>query len=358
VRYSANGNRLWTRIFGDGWDDAARSVSAAGEDIYVAGATEGSFGGQTNPHLGWSAPYLVRYDAAGHVVWTRIFGGTETWDNTPGADSATGVAADSTGAYVSGNVYGEFNGQGQAHTENPFVRRFATDGSGQWTRILGQGHAGIESITEDRSGVYGTGTAWGGFGGQPDPPGGQNVPSPFVVKFDVDGRGRWARIPATAADDEGLDIAVSRTGIYVSGLVFDSGRRPFLFAYPAPEIHVVGTPGFVRTRTVDLMPFAVNAAEMEIGQDKSFAGSSWVPYKDLASMTLAGADGSKKIYFRTKDSQGTISAAVSTSLVLDRTPPRSSVSELPAKRHEPFAVSWSGSDATSGFALYQVQFKY
>lgn len=50
VKYSANGTRLWSRIYGSQMDELARQVKfdLATGDVILCGSTYGSFGGRMN----------------------------------------------------------------------------------------------------------------------------------------------------------------------------------------------------------------------------------------------------------------------------------------------------------------------
>jgi len=101
---------------------------------------------------------------------------------------------------------------------------------------------------------------------------------------------------------------------------------------------------------------AVDAAKLRLGDG---AWSAWI---DIAagvtsSATLAlGADGSAiPVSLVVRDADGAYSAVRSASLKVDRTPPGSSMTALAAVSSSAIALAWSGSDATSGVASYDVQ---
>ena len=75
MKYDAAGNWQWTRIWGSSGNDKVFGVAADGNDnIYVAGTTAGSFGGQTN--AGNGDLFVSKFNADGNRAWDRIFGTT------------------------------------------------------------------------------------------------------------------------------------------------------------------------------------------------------------------------------------------------------------------------------------------
>ena len=85
--------------------------------------------------------------------------------------------------------------------------------------------------------------------------------------------------------------------------------------------------------------------------------SDWEDYNTSKSWTLSTGDGTKMVYVQYQDNAGNVGTYTDT-IILDTTPPSSSVADLPTYQSTlSFPVSWSGSDATSGVASYDVQFR-
>ena len=78
----------------------------------MAGDTLGAFSGYVN--AGSTDAFLRKYDANGNALWTLQFG-------TAGADSAHGVATDSSLIYVAGSTTGALFGQTAAGGSDAFV---------------------------------------------------------------------------------------------------------------------------------------------------------------------------------------------------------------------------------------------
>jgi hypothetical protein len=150
-KYDSRGTELWSRQFASSASyDLAFDVAASKQGVYVVGYIYGALPGQTSAG-DWDA-WIRKYDSGGREIWTRQFG-------TSGFDRARGVAADSTGVYVTGTVFGDFAGQTSAGLHDAVVAAFGHDGSQSWVRLLGTG-IGDEgtSVALDASGVYTVGT--------------------------------------------------------------------------------------------------------------------------------------------------------------------------------------------------------
>lgn len=119
VKYDSLGNAVWTRQFGTTNNDYAYSIAVDSVgNSYVAGATSGTFTGQT-PSGGTDA-FIAKYDSSGNAVWARQFG-----TNASGEDQALGVAVDGSGnAYVAGYFAGTFIGQTSLGGTDAFVAKF------------------------------------------------------------------------------------------------------------------------------------------------------------------------------------------------------------------------------------------
>ena len=155
------GTRLWTRSRGSSASEAALGVAAdASGNLYVAGSTDGPLGG--NPHAGGTDLCLVKFDAEGTALWTRVWGSTA-------ADHGSGVAVDEPGrALVCGYAEGSIRGVDFLGVRDLCLTRFDSFGYPEWTRLWGS------EETDEAAGVAlaGGGTVWvagtteGSFGGQ------------------------------------------------------------------------------------------------------------------------------------------------------------------------------------------------
>jgi hypothetical protein len=204
-KYDGDGNEIWSRQFGSSATDYATAVALDPTGVYVAGFTFGTLPGQTS--AGNDDVFVRKYDVAGNELWTRQFG-------TVGSDRATGITADASGIDLSGFTTGALPGQIGAGGQDAFVRRYDADGIELWTRQFGT--AGTDSATgvaADAWGIYVSGFAGGTLPGQT----GAGGPDALVRKYDLAGNTLWTRQFGTAGDDLALGVAAGPSGVYLAG---------------------------------------------------------------------------------------------------------------------------------------------
>ncbi|OFV99153.1 MAG: hypothetical protein A3H28_01485 [Acidobacteria bacterium RIFCSPLOWO2_02_FULL_61_28] len=210
-KYDANGNVLWTRQFGTAARDGANGVAVDGSgSVYVGGYTTGTLPGQLT-NAGLYDSFVRKYDTNGTEQWTRQFGQLPTGD-----DAVHGVAADSTGVYVGGRLLGTLPGQTAAGGYDAFVRKYNGGGTEQWTRQFGTtGNDAVNGLAADSTGVYVTGGTEGALPGQTSA--GLGVRDAFVRKYDANGTEQWTRQFGTRAQDEAFGVAADASGVHVVG---------------------------------------------------------------------------------------------------------------------------------------------
>lgn len=78
-KFDAAGNKLWTRMTGSAQEDRAYGVCVDSENnVYLSGETLGSFDGQTNNGPGYFDACLIKFTPDGQRVWTRIWGSSRS----------------------------------------------------------------------------------------------------------------------------------------------------------------------------------------------------------------------------------------------------------------------------------------
>lgn len=209
-KHGGIGDILWNRQWGTPQDDSANGV-AMGPDgsIYVVGNTTGTF--PMNTSAGGNDAFLSKFDALGEWLWTRQWG-------SAGSDTGYNVVVDASHViYVSGYTNGEMVPGGLAGGFDVFLTSFYSDGSQGWTRQWGtaQHDFGWGGLRLDSTGaVYVTGETWGDLDGQIN----AGSADLFVTKFLPDGTKSWTRLWGDAVDDLGRDLAVGSDGrIHVLG---------------------------------------------------------------------------------------------------------------------------------------------
>jgi len=207
-KYSADGNKVWTRQFGTSANDNALSISIdTGGNIYVTGRTYGTLPGQSSAG-GWDV-FVRKYSAAGTELWTRQFGSS-------GHDHGIGITVVGGNVYVTGYTYGTLPGQSSAGGWDVFVRKYSAAGTELWTRQFGT--SGIDqtfNISADAGGnIYIIGHTGGTLPGQSSA--GSN--DAFVRKYDSAGNEVWTRQFGTSGYDKGRSVFVGVDGnVYVTG---------------------------------------------------------------------------------------------------------------------------------------------
>jgi len=144
-------------------------------------------------------------------------------------------------------------------------------------------------------------------------------------------------VSATVSDTITLDTAAPEGSIVINGGA----------AYAAsPSI----------TLTLSASDATSGLAQVQFSNDGS-AWSGWETYTTTKAWALTSGDGLKTVYVQYSDNAGNISV-FSDAITLDTTPSDSAVDPLPAYQTVPaFTVSWSGADALSGLAGFDVQYK-
>ena len=129
-RYTAAGNAVWTRQWGQKGDDQALSVAGDGTGVTAVGYTHADQYGNAS-----SQAFIRRYDRAGNLVFGKIFGSVDS-------EIAWGVAADSAAITVTGYTYGSMDAQNKGSFD-VFVRRYDRAGNVVWKQQFGTGGADL-----------------------------------------------------------------------------------------------------------------------------------------------------------------------------------------------------------------------
>jgi len=167
-KYDSEGNEVWTRQFGTANEDAAYSVSAAAQRIYVAGYTFGTLPGQAS--AGGRDAFARSYDKDGNEIWTNQFG-------TVDEDYARAISALPNGIFVTGATDGTLAGQVNAGAFDAFARSYDRHGNELWTMQFGANlNDEGAAVAAAETGIYVAGTTGGAF------------PDAFIVKFTDKGR--------------------------------------------------------------------------------------------------------------------------------------------------------------------------
>lgn len=205
LKYDSGGVLLWSRQFGSVASDAARGVAVdGGGNVYVAGSTFATLPGLGNSNAGGEDLFLLKYDGAGALQWTRQLGSLS-------ADRAFGVAVGSSGdVFIAGFTLGAFPGQSNAGGSDGFLIAYATDGTRQWIRQFGTvANDAAQGVAADGAGgIYLGGVTSGRIEGNPNV-GGSDL---FLAKYDRSGARLWSRQIGSIGSDEVLGVGAEASG--------------------------------------------------------------------------------------------------------------------------------------------------
>ncbi len=195
MRLDAGGKALWTRIFGGKASQYPRALATAKDAVAVAGTFRGELavGGTTLPGaLDRDAGFIAALAADGTLRWAHAY--PNVWVNAVEFSSDGGVVAvgNFNGAVDFGGTHLE-----AASTRAVFVLSLGASGEMRWVRRFGgsadQDCTGLALDSRGRlvlSGYYQDGID---FGGGPLPTGGVLVQNLFVAKLEPDGSHVWSR---------------------------------------------------------------------------------------------------------------------------------------------------------------------
>jgi len=93
VKLDASGTMIWQKALGGGGNEHAHSIQQTLDGGYILGATSDSADGDVTTNYGYEDYWLVKLDAVGDTLWTRVYGGSEH-------DGAYSVCQDADGGYV------------------------------------------------------------------------------------------------------------------------------------------------------------------------------------------------------------------------------------------------------------------
>ena len=205
-KYNGDGLKEWTQLLGTTEWDSVKSISTAADgSIYITGFTYGDLDGQINS--GGSDAFISKYNGDGLKEWTQLLGTTE-WDQ----GQSISTAADGS-IYIMGGTGGNLDGHINSGGSAGFITKYNSDGSKEWTQLLGA--SGSTIITAADGSIYQTGSTFGDLDGQTNS-GGHDV---FISKYNGDGLKEWTQLLGTTEWDQGQSISTAADGsIYITGV--------------------------------------------------------------------------------------------------------------------------------------------
>ncbi|MCX5672099.1 MAG: SBBP repeat-containing protein, partial [Planctomycetota bacterium] len=231
IKYDSAGNLLWKRQTGTSQEDYGQNVCVDTQaNVYLTGCTYGSLGG---PSQGYADAFVMKYDSAGSLLWTRQLG-------TSYEDYCYGVSVNKLGnVFIAGTTYGPLGGP-NAGGADVFVSKWNDSGDLLWTRQFGTDKEDYSSgvFADDLGNVYISGWTKGSLGG---PNAGSH--DAFLAKYDASGSPLWIiqigssggdYAEAVSADGLGRVYIAGRTSGVIEG-VSQGSLDVFLVSYQVPE---------------------------------------------------------------------------------------------------------------------------
>lgn len=202
IKFDQNGNRLWHTFLGSGAYDQAYGLTLdGGGNIYVVGATNGSWGTPRNPYSSGTDGFVAKLDSEGGLQWNTFLG-------SDAMDEARAIARDVDGSlYVCGFSVQTWGApiNGHAGGQDVFACRLDADGYLFWNTFLGGGDDDVSwaVVLDGDDHLLIAGNSNGSWGTPVDSYTGSW--DAFAAELDTDGNRLWNTFMGS---DEGLDYVL------------------------------------------------------------------------------------------------------------------------------------------------------
>jgi len=181
----------WWRTYGGTGSDYGYSVQQTLDGGYIVAGSTGSFG------AGGGDFYLIKTDASGDALWTRIYGGT-------GYDYGYSVQQTLDGGYIIAG-YTQSSGAG---SYDVYLIKTSASGDTLWTRTYGgaDGDGGFSVQQTSDTGYIITGYTYS-FGAEST--------DVYLIKTDASGDTLWTRTYGGTGYDYGRSVRQTLDGGYI-----------------------------------------------------------------------------------------------------------------------------------------------
>jgi Secretion system C-terminal sorting domain len=230
VKYDNSGGVQWVKRAGGTGVDVPNGIAVSGNDVYMTGYFSGTpnFNSPSAPGSneissgGSDDVFLAKYDGSGNFQWARRAGGTSS-------DIAYGVSASGSAVYITGyfSSTANFNTPSASGSNeissvgssDIFLAKFDNTGAFQWAVRAGGSSTDFSyGVAEAGNDVYITGyfrnTASFSASTSITSAGDNDI---FLAKYTSTGNFVWARRGGGTAGDTGLGVAITNTGVCITG---------------------------------------------------------------------------------------------------------------------------------------------
>jgi len=191
IKTDANGDSVWTKTIGGSGGDGGESVKQTTDGGYIIAGSTTSYG------AGFNDAWLIKTDANGDSVWTNTFGGGEN-------DYGYSVQQTSDSGYI---IAGYIKSTGTRYSDVWLIKTDA-NGDSIWTRTFGgsEPDAGysVQQTTDGGYIITGYTYSYGADG-----------PDVYIIKTDANGNESWSQTFGGSDVDRGYSVQQTTDGGYV-----------------------------------------------------------------------------------------------------------------------------------------------
>lgn len=263
TKYSLDGTRLWTQVFGGSQYEYPRGLaSAADGSVYMCGFTNSpTFEG--NPTNGADA-FITKFAEDGTKLWSRVLGGSgseEAWSLTIGLDGSIYVCGTSSSTLL----------DGVTQAAGSFIVKYQPDGTKSWTKVIPDcTPLSIKTGLDGSIYVAGTGNLLSNVDSS------LGVGDVLLARYLPDGTNSWTKYLGGTGFDSAKGVAIGLDGsLYLAGtsdsttfngltLVQSDG---FVLKIPAdsalPKVVITGNKSVLAANQTATITFTLSAQSVD-----------------------------------------------------------------------------------------------